>query len=376
MASRKDYYDILGIHRGATPEEIERAFRKLTRTYQFVPHPVNKTAESCIKEISEAYEILSNKEKREKYDRSEAELSPPELAWEYDSEEEEEDEDSHLEGFEDVLGKFLGAAGVTATPQSLKGRDIPCALEITFEEAMRGTIAETIVRREIPCSSCSGTGADAVGQRKICIQCGGAGQLQIGLPPATFVEKCPRCQGKGKIPSQPCPSCGGKKRRIQKEQIHFQIPPGVEDGCRIFLEGKGELGKKGELNGDLLVRIQVSKHPYFQKKEDDLHLNVPLTIWEAALGTEIDVPTLEGWERITIPAGIQDGEQLRLAGRGTPFFYGNGRGDLVIGVKIVVPPKLDKRSQEILKELRRLNPHNPREESLWVEPPKAREKKI
>ena len=371
MASHKDYYDILGILRGATPEEIERAFRKLTRTYQFIPNPVNKTAESCFKEISEAYEILSNKEKREKYDRSEAELSAPELAWDYDSGEEEE-EDSHFEGFEDVLGKYLGANEVAAIQQTPKGKDLHCTLKITFEEAMKGKIAETQVGREIPCSSCLGRGTDPAGQQKICSQCGGAGQVQIGLFPETFAERCPRCQGKGRIPSQLCPICCGKGQMIQKDQIHLQVPPGVNDGCRIFLKGRGEVGKNGGLNGDLIATIQVPMHLYFQRKEDDLHLTVPLAIWEAALGTEIEVPTFEGPARVTIPAGIQDGEQLRLAKRGVPFFYGDGRGDLVVVVKIVIPYNLDERSREILGELQRLNPQNPRKECLWRGNPEGR----
>lgn len=371
MASRKDYYDILGIRRGATPEEIEKAFQKLTRTYQFIPNPSNKTAESCFKEISEAYEILSNKEKREKYDRSGVELSSLDLAWDYDVEEEEE-EDCHFEGFEDVLGKYLGTAGVAAIQQPQKGRDVHCALEITFEEAMGGKITETQVGREIPCFSCSGTGADPAGHRKICGRCGGAGQVQIGLPPATFAEKCPHCHGKGKIPSHPCRTCCGGGRMMQKDQIRLQVPPGVNDGCRIFLKGMGQAGKNGGLNGDLIATIRVSKHPYFQRKGDDLYLIVPLTIWEAALGTEIKVPTLEGTARVTIPSGVQEGEQLRLAKRGVPSFCGGGRGDLVIAVKIVIPHNLDDHSKEILGELKRLNPQNPREERYWRWNPKGR----
>lgn len=374
MASRKDYYDILGIRRGATPEEIEKAFQKLTRTYQFIPHPANKTAESCFKEISEAYEILSNKEKREKYDRSGAELSSLEGVWDYDLEEEEE-EHFYFEGFEDVLGKYLGTAGLSVIQQPQKGRDVHCTLEITFEEAMGGRIKEIQVGREIPCSSCSGTGIDPAGGRKVCNPCGGAGQVQIGLPPETFAENCPRCHGKGKIPSQPCPLCCGKGRLTQKDQIRLQVPPGANDDCRIYLKGRGQPGKNGGVSGDLMATIKVTKHPYFQRRGDDLHLFVPLSFWEAALGTEIEVPTLEGTARMTIPSGVQDGEQLRLAGRGAPFFYGGGRGDLVMAVKIVTPHNLGDRSKEILGELQRLNPQNPREEYRWRWNPKEKGKK-
>jgi molecular chaperone DnaJ len=364
MASRKDYYDILGIRRGATPEEIEKAFQKLTRTYQFIPHPANKTAEFCFKEISEAYEILSDKEKREKYDRSGRELSSSDLAWDYDPEEEEEEE-LHFEGFEDALGQYLGTGELARILKSQKGKDVHCTLEISFEEAMRGKIKEIEVGREIPCSSCSGTGVDPAGPRKICERCGGAGQVQIGLPPATFAEMCPRCHGHGKIPSQPCRICCAQGRMIQKEQIHLRVPRGTSDGCRIFLKGMGQAGKNGGLNGDLIAAIKVEKHPYFQRKADDLHVVVPLTIWEALLGAEIEVPTLEGMARVMMPSGMGDGEQLRLPKKGAPFFYGEDRGDLVLAVKIVIPRNLGDPSKEILEELQRLNPQNPREECRW-----------
>ena len=374
MASRKDYYDILGIRRGATPEEIEKAFQKLTRTYQFSPHPANKTAESCFKEISEAYEILSDKEKREKYDRSGRELSSSDWAWDYDLEDEEEEE-LHFEGFEDALGKYLGTAELAGMHRSQKGKDVHCTFEISFEEAMRGKIKEIEVGREVPCSSCSGTGIDPAGPRKICDRCGGAGQVQIGLPPATFAEVCPRCHGQGKIPTQPCRICCAKGRMIQKDQIELQIPRGANDGCLIFLKGMGQAGKNGGLNGDLIAAIKVGKHPYFQRKADDLHLIVPLTIWEAVLGTEIEVPTLEGMARAVIPSGVQDGEQLRLAKKGAPFFYGEDRGDLVLALKVVIPRNLGGLSKEILGELQRLNPHNPREECRWRANPEEKGKK-
>ncbi len=364
MASRKDYYDILGIRRGATPEEIEKAFQKLTRTYQFIPNPKNKTAVTCFKEISEAYEILSDKEKREKYDRSGGEISSSPLEWDYDPEEEEE-EGLHLEGFEDALGKYLGTGEFASIPQPQKGHDVHCTLEITFEEALRGETKEIEVGREIPCSSCSATGVDPAGPWKICDRCGGAGQVQIGLPPASFAEICPRCQGQGKILNQPCRKCCGRGRIVEKGRVCLQIPPGANDDCRIFSKGKGQGGKNGGVSGDLITTIRVAQHPYFQRKGDDVHLIVPLSFWEAALGTEIEVPTLEGMARVTIPSGIRDGEQLRLAERGAPFFYGDGRGDLVLAVKILVPHNLGDRSKEILVELQRLNPQDPREGCPW-----------
>ncbi len=366
MASRKDYYDILGIRRGATSEEIEKAFQKLTRTYQFIPNPGNKTAATCFKEISEAYEILSDKEKRARYDRSGDDLSFSDLAWDYESEEEEaEEEDLHFEGFEDALGQCLGTAESTLIPKPQRGKDVQCILEVSFEEAMRGKVKEIEVEREISCSSCSGIGIDPDGPRRPCERCGGAGQVQVGLPPKTFVETCPRCRGRAKIPHQPCKRCRGKGRLMEKERIAVQVPPGASEGCRIFLKGKGQAGRNGGAWGDLITMIKVKPHPYFRRKGDDLHLVVPLSFCEAALGTEIEVPTLEGMARVAIPPGVQDEEPMRLAGKGIPFFGGGGRGDLVMALKIFVPQDLGDRAKEILGELQRLNPQNPREKCGW-----------
>ena len=362
MASRKDYYDILGIRRGATEEEIETAFRKLTRTYQFVPHPGNKTAESCFKEIAEAYEILSNREKRARYDRSGIEHSSPGFSWDYVLEEEEEFD---FEGFEDVFEKYFGRGEIGASRQPQKGRDLHLSLDITFAEAVWGTVRKIQFFREIVCPHCPGNGTDPSGQRKVCDRCGGAGQIQIGLPPASFMQTCPRCYGWGKISHKICQPCSGKGRITQKNEISLQVPPGVMDRCRIFLKEMGHAGKNGGASGDLIMSILIQKHPYFQRKGDDLHLLVPLNFWEAGLGAEVEVPTLDGPEILAIPPGAQEGDQLRLPGKGIPFFHGGGRGDQVICVKIIVPSKLDDRSREILGELKRLNHQNPRVGLGW-----------
>jgi molecular chaperone DnaJ len=360
MASRKDYYDILGIRRGATEEEIERAYRKLTRTYQFDPHLSNhKTAESRFKEISEAYEILSNKEKREKYDRSGNEIPYSDFDWEYDLEEGEE-KDLSFEGFEDIFERYFGAEEQAALRKPQKGKDLYSIVEIRFEEAIQGTVKEVQVLRDISCSRCSGKRVDLTGPQKVCDVCGGAGQVQVGLPPSAFSQTCSRCHGEGKVYIRLCGSCSGSGRVTQKEIVGLQIPPGVDDRCCIYLNGKGQPGKNGGPGGDLVVDVRVQKHRYFQRKGDDLHMEVPLAVWEAALGAEVEVPTLDGSAILTIPQGLKNGEHLRLGGKGVPYFYGGGRGDQVISFKIVLPQNLDERSKEILEELKRLNPKDPR----------------
>ena len=356
MASQKDYYDILGIRRDATEEEIEKAYRKLARTYHLDVNPGNKTTEGSFREISEAYKILSNKEKRERYDRLGLELPPPDSFWEDDPE--EEGDGFALAGFEDVLGRYFGMGEEAAPRWPQKGIDLQCTVEIELPEAIRGTVAEVSVQREVPCPRCLGKGADPESRQKVCRKCGGAGQVQVGLPPSAFSQICPCCEGLGRVPTQICRSCSGKGRLTRKEVVSVEIPAGVDDGCRIYLKGRGEAGKNGGPRGDLVVTMKVRQHPFFQRRGDDLHIEVPLTIWEAALGAEVEVSTIDGPAILPIPPGVQSGERLFLRGKGIPSLAGSGRGDQVISLKIAAPKDLDGKSREILRELERLNPQN------------------
>ena len=364
MASRKDYYDILGVRRGATDEEIEKAYLKLTRTYHFDRPPGNKTAEFRFREISEAYEILSNKEKRERYDRAGSELPFPDIGWEYDPEEGEE-EDFTLEGFEDVFERGIGRREQAPFRKPQKGKGLFFSLEIKFEEAIRGTVKEVRAEREISCSDCSGKGVDPASPQKVCDECGGAGQVQIGLPPTAFSHICPRCGGGWRVHLELCGSCSGKGKRTRREVVSIEIPSGVGDGCRIYLTGMGQTGNGGGPAGDLVVNINVQEHPYFLRRGDDLHLTVPLAVWEAALGAEIEIPTLEGPVTITVPQGTQSGDRLRLMGKGVPHFHGGGRGDQVVSLEIVLPQRLNEKSKKILGELKQLNPGDPRKRCGW-----------
>ncbi len=368
MASRKDYYDILGIRRSATEEEIEKAYRKLTRTYQFGPHPGHATVSSRFREISEAYEVLSNKEKRERYDRSGFELPSSESFWDYDPEDEEED--VNFEGFEDVFERSSGESGRGVSRNPLKGKDLQCTVEIKFEEAIRGAVIEVQVKRETPCPSCSGKRVDPTGPQKVCAQCGGAGQVQVGLPPSAFPQVCPCCHGWRKIHIRRCGSCSGEGRLTRKEIVLLKIPAGVDDHCRIYLKGMGHLGENGGPKGDLVATLRVQKHPLFQRSGDHLHIEVPLAIWEAVLGAEVEVPTLDGLAMLTIPQAMKNGERLRLPEKGVPYFHGGGCGDQVISFKIVAPQNMGERAKKIMGELKRLNPENPRQESNWSFRPK------
>jgi molecular chaperone DnaJ len=363
MASRKDYYDILGIRRGATEEEIEKAYQKLARTYQSAPHPGNKTAEFRFKEIVEAYEILSNKARRERYDQMGLELPPPDFYWEESLEEAEEE--GNFEGFEDIFAGTLGGVEPKAVQLAQRGKDLLYPLEIDFESAIHGAVKEVEILQDVPCIPCAGKGVNPRGPQKVCGQCGGAGQVQIGIPPSAFSKQCGRCQGAGRVRIQPCEICSGRGSVSQKRVVSLQIPPGVNEGCRLYLLGMGPGGENGGPRGDLIAEIKVQIHPFFQRKGDDLYVEVPLTIWEAALGGVVEIPTLGGQMKVEVPPGVQPGDQLRLPGRGVPFLQGGGRGDQVLIFKMAVPRAMDDRSKEILEELKERNPANPRQGVGW-----------
>ncbi len=365
MASKKDYYDILGVRRGASDEEIEKAYQKLARTYQFIPQPGNKTADFRFREILEAYEILSNRSTRERYDRMGMDIFSLEDMWDEGLEGAEEEENG-LEGFEDLWrnGSEGGEPAGRLAPQ--KGRDIRLTLEVGLECAVRGAVKEIQVYQEIPCVSCEGTGVDMQGPRKLCPVCGGAGQVQIGLPPAAVAKECDRCQGRGKVFVRGCEACSGKGRVRRKKTVRLEIPPGVKDHCRVVLPRMGHTGKNGGAKGDLVAEIRVEKHPYFERKGDDLCLDLPLAVWEAALGVEIEVPTLEGRLRVKIPAGVQPGDQIRIAGQGVPFLHGGGRGDQVLTLKIQIPRKMDEKSRKMMEGLRKQTQADPRRHCPWL----------
>ena len=257
MASRKDYYDILGIRRGATEEEIEKAYQKLARTYQSAPRPGNKTAEFRLKEIVEAYEILSNKARRERYDQMGLELPPPDFYWEESLEEAEEE--GNFDGFEDVFGGILGGVEPKAAQPAQRGKDLLYPLEIDFESAVHGAVKEVEILQDVPCIPCAGKGVNPKGPQKVCGQCGGAGQVQIGIPPSAFSKQCGRCDGTGRVRIQPCEICSGRGSVSQKRVVSLHIPPGVNEGCRLYLLRMGPLGYPQRSFGGTSADISAQK---------------------------------------------------------------------------------------------------------------------
>jgi molecular chaperone DnaJ len=363
MASLKDYYDILGIPRGATDEEIERAYRKLARAYQVDTYSGNRAAEIRFREIAEAYAVLSDKDRRARYDQAGFSSSGAESGGEYEWEE----EICNFEGFEEFFEETFGEE---SPPGSLpqKGREIHRRQRIGFEKAVWGGELSLDMEEEVSCPECLGQGMDPRGPLEICRECGGAGSIQIGLHPETFIQRCRRCRGWGRVRRKTCFACRGTKRVTRRRQFALSVPPGISDGGRIYLKGQGEKGLNGGPNGDLVVNLEVEGHPYFTKRGEDLLLTVPLALWEAACGTRLQVPTLRGMIWVTVPPGVQNGEELSLAGKGAPSLHGEGLGNQILIFKVIVPRDLDQRSQELLRELRdNLKGGNPRAETGWPE---------
>jgi len=351
MASRKDYYDILGIRRGATEEEIEKAYQKLARTYQTAPHPGNRTTDFRFKEILEAYEILSDKTRRERYDRLGLDFPLQEGFWEEGLD--EGDEENSLEGFEDFWEQGFKGGNPGVFQGVERGRDIHFTLEIDLASAVRGVVQKVQILKEKPCSACQGQGFLGGGPQKLCGLCGGAGQIQVGLPPSAFGIGCDRCRGTGKVSLQRCGACSGKGRIQQRMWVPIRVPPGVDDHCRLYFSRMGNEARRGGPRGDLVAEVRVRKHPILERRGEDLYLELPLAMWEAALGAEVEVPTLEGKIKVRVPAGTQCGQEIRVPKEGVPLLGGSGRGDLVISPRIWVPRKVDKKSRELLEELRR-----------------------
>lgn len=347
--SKRDYYEVLGVPRDADENTIKSAYRKLARQY----HPdVNKSegAEERFKEINEAYEVLSDANKRAAYDRfghagAQGGFGPGGAGF------------GGFGGFSDIFEEFFGGfAGPRGAPRGpTRGNDLRYDLEITFEEAVFGVEKEIEVPRMETCPVCQGTGAEPGTKPIRCPQCNGTGEVrraqQTILGQFVSVTTCPRCNGEGEIVTTPCSNCHGQKRVRVTRKLVVNIPAGVDDGMRIRLAGEGEPGERGGPPGSLFVLLTVKPHPLFQRQENDIVLELPVNIVQATLGAELNVPTLDGPMKLNIPAGTQHGAVFRLRGKGVPILRSNRRGDQLVVVRVVVPDRLNDKQRKLLKEL-------------------------
>jgi molecular chaperone DnaJ len=357
MSSKRDYYEVLGVPRTASKDEIKDAYRKLALQY----HPDrNKApdAEEKFKEISEAYAVLSDDEKRTQYDQ----LGHAGFDQRYTSEDifRGADFDSIFRdigfgsgGLTDIFSFFFGDRGLRE--REARGRDLGYELEITLEEAANGAEKEIRIERTEKCDVCGGSGAAPGTSPRICPRCKGSGRVQATTRNAfgTFVRviSCPTCGGRGRIIEKPCSKCRGSGLVQRERQITVKIPPGIDEGNQLRLSGQGEMAAGAEYPSDLYVIMRIVPHRYFKRDGDDLLYNLTVGFPQLALGAEVSVPTLEGTTTMKIPSGTQPGEMIRLRGKGMPRFRGYGRGDLLVRVRIAVPEKLTQQQKSLLEQL-------------------------
>lgn len=346
--SKQDYYDVLGVDKGASKEEIKKSYRKLARKY----HPdVNKEegAEGKFKEAKEAYEVLSDEQKRAQYDQFGHAGAGGQGFGGFGGGAQD------FGGFGDIFDMFFGGGGRSRDPNApQQGADLQYTMVLDFEEAIFGKETDINIPQEETCDTCSGSGAKPGTKVETCSHCHGSGQLnqEQNTPFGRVVNRrvCHHCNGSGKIIPEKCNTCGGSGSVNKNKKIHINIPAGIDEGQQIRVSGKGEPGRNGGPAGDLFVLIQIRSHDFFEREGDHIFCELPLTITQAALGDEVEVPTVHGKVKLKIPAGTQTGKTFRLRGKGAPNVRGRGQGDQHIKVKIMTPTQLTDRQKELLRE--------------------------
>jgi len=368
--AKRDLYETLGVNRDASADELKKAYRKLAMKYHPDRNPDNKEAEEKFKEAKEAYEILTDANKRAAYDRYGHAGVDPSMGGGGGGG--GQGFDGFADAFGDIFGDiFGGGGGGRGRSNVYRGADLRYNLEITLEEAARG--AEKTIR--IPaleeCDSCHGSGAKPGTQPKTCPTCGGAGQVRIQQGFFSIQQTCPKCHGSGRVIPEPCTSCGGAGRVKRQKTLEVKIPAGIDDGMRLRHSGQGEPGVNGGPSGDLYVEIHIKQHPVFQRDGDDLHCEMPISFSTAALGGEIEIPTLDGAANIRIPAETQSAKVFRLRGKGIRNVRSHAPGDLMVHVVVETPVKLTDRQKELLREFEEIaagnaERHNPKAKS-WMD---------
>jgi molecular chaperone DnaJ len=375
--TKTDYYEALGVPRKASVKDIRATFRKLARKYHPDLNPGDKAAEEKFKQIQEAYDVLSDSKKRQMYDQYGfySENLPP--GGYPGGHEGAGDPGVNFDfggfdfgggtggagggaSFRDLFSQFFGGrTGVATAPEHEPGGDLEYQLEIDFWDAVRGAVKKLSITRMDACETCHGTGA--IGSPQTCPTCHGTGSIQQAAGKMRFNVPCTRCGGTGKLRTA-CRTCGGEGRVRRTETIEVRIPVGVANGGRVRVSGKGNAGTMGAPAGDLYLRVVVRPHPFFERRGNDLYTKVPVTVSEATLGAKIEVPTIDGRSLVKIPPGTNSGSTLRLREKGVPSARNGARGDQYVEVQVVVPKRTDERVRNLMKELDRIEPEDPRKD--------------
>ncbi|HET6519623.1 MAG TPA: molecular chaperone DnaJ [Geminicoccaceae bacterium] len=375
--AKRDYYDILGVSRTAAEADLKKAYRTLAMQYHPDRNPGDKSAEQRFKEINEAYEVLKDPSKRAAYDhfghaafengggpgggRRPGGGGPGGAGFDFGS---------FADVFDDLFGEFTGAARRRGGSAGLRGADLRYNLEITLEEAFAGKQARLQVPTTVACDACQGNGSAGGAAPSTCPTCSGLGRMRAQQGFFTIERTCPTCQGAGRIITDPCKSCQGAGRVRREKTLAVTVPPGVEDGTRIRLSGEGEAGLRGGPSGDLYVFVSVAPHRLFRREGTSLACRVPITMPTAALGGQIEVPTIDGTRaRLQVPAGTQTGHQFRLRGKGMTELHGRARGDMFVEIVVETPVNLTKRQEELLREFEKAcngADHNPESHGFFA----------
>ena len=352
--AKRDYYEVLGVNKSASADQIKSAYRKLAVKYHPDKNPDDKTAEEKFKEASEAYHVLSNSERKQSYDnfghaafenggRGQGGFSNFDFS------------EHFSDIFEDFFGEGFGGGRRRGRRANYRGSDLRYDLSITLEEAYKGKKQDIKFSTSEKCNTCSGSGSKLGHDAGSCSMCGGRGQVRSSQGFFTVQQTCPQCGGAGEEITHPCTSCGGQGKKQASKRLSVTIPKGVDDGTRIRLSGKGEAGSRGAGSGDLYLFINVHSHELFKRSDENLFFEFPVSIADAALGTSIEIPTIDGSKaKIKIPAGTQSGKQFRLREKGMPHMRGGGYGDLYVQVNTEVPVNLNSEQKELLEKFREI----------------------
>ena len=366
MATKRDYYEVLGVNRDASEEDIKKAYRKLAMKFHPDRNPDSKESEDKFKEAKEAYEMLSEPEKRRAYDAYGHAGVNPQMGG-MGGAGGGEGFGGFAEAFGDIFGDIFG--GARGRSNVYRGADLRYNLEVTLEQAARGTETKIRIPTLENCDTCQGTGSRPGTQPKTCSTCGGQGNVRLSQGFFSVQQTCPTCHGSGKMVSDPCTACKGAGRVKHHKTLSVKIPAGIDEGDRIRLGGEGEAGVNGGPPGDLYVVIHLKEHGVFQRDGDDLHCEMPISFTTAALGGEIEIPTLDGQAKVKIAAETQTGQVLRLRGKGIKGVRSSSPGDLLCEIVVETPVRLTDRQRELLRELEEINRkdgdrHNPRAKSF------------